>query len=696
MIVPKGIEYNEKCGKLKEDLKEIFYGLRDFKLPFNEDKFKIPDDTDKIPVQNEYEYLDGRNVTIWLPHGLSEDTTIDKLKPVLILENVPIEKENTNNTHIMTYELQLTNKGQLNLIAEFEPGLQYKIYTLDSNDVIDGFDLTLQASSINFYTSKLEDYAAVPHTYGDYDGFSFLKGSEDGDWDGEIPLLTRAMALDNEHGFINVFSLRPNSVDDALQLATLYTNTYNFRDEDPNYQIKVPEYSEEFKLYNITYKEMLDAASGDILIERPYGNDDYETTFQEFKVTEWQVSVLKYHIENDNNIMCKILFWINHAITGKPVKDIIITIIREIKGEMVLEDEVISDKEGMAQMTMLECPNYACQIVYWMRSENNASSALFEDYEYDSPSNFGYKVKMTLAVDRTVVFPGDNLKVSGFGTSLEKDKILPYGQNPKDKIEKDLKISPDLDPESKENNLKVPIEFDPTYGTFQVTINIPEDATNGNYQMSIENAYITFVVGEPRSPTTEVTLEILQDFVQPDGIVQANVTIESLIGAVVADDEITLTWTIINSDIPVTTVTIKTDADGVATYTIDLSTLPEDSVKVDDEIKIEITYIGPTRDVTTKSASILVLMTDKKIKNILSLDMDWPGVEFGTSASVYKRTEDVKLDDDVSVDLIYIDDLIFESDSVILDYLNQGSLDDVYGELIDTCILKSSNFLIII
>ncbi|KAG2426455.1 hypothetical protein HXX76_011686 [Chlamydomonas incerta] len=152
-----------------------------------------------------------------------------------------------------------------------------------------------------------------------------------------------------------------------------------------------------------------------------------------------------------------------------------------------------------------------------------------------------------------------------------------------------------------------------------------------NYVKSFE-----FTVADPRPPTAELQLDA-PAWVSPTGTFTVTATAVSYIGAAVGGAPMTLTWRHARA---AGVLRITTDANGIATATVDLGALPEaNRTTLYDSVGVSVEWVGPTRERIVETASIKVADAEYSLSYSLSLTPNLPGVPFGVSAILTSNTD---------------------------------------------------------
>ncbi|GIL54039.1 hypothetical protein Vafri_9594, partial [Volvox africanus] len=173
----RGSHYNPMSGPLGAAISVTFGGLRSFRVPWS------PFLARQKPFPRfgaEISQLSYRRIDLWLPHGLSSETT-----PGALAARIALCRNNTENgtarsgasgngdngaggghrncaagAELLPYNLSMVSRGHARLsVPSLEPGMSYVAVVRTDADVKDGFGQGLQASSTDFTMSY------VPYTF---------------------------------------------------------------------------------------------------------------------------------------------------------------------------------------------------------------------------------------------------------------------------------------------------------------------------------------------------------------------------------------------------------------------------------------------------------------------------------------------------------------------------------------------------
>ncbi|GMH43110.1 hypothetical protein BSKO_11032 [Bryopsis sp. KO-2023] len=641
LVLPAGTRYNEKAGPLSEEVFVDFYGLRKFKIPFLWN-MRVKKKKSKVPEQDRALFVNGRNVTMWVPHGLSKDTKLEDLKKAITLEWFPW-KYMFQKKFPMDFNLSLIDKGTLSLSADFQPAETYKIFVKASDKVRDGYGLPLESSEVKFPTTKLSSFMAVMHQ----DEQIALEGSQN--WDGLFPIVKRGDPGEKKKRSVRVFAFDPKSTKEATKLGWQF-HPENYASPETFLKLKKPEISKNLPKtteLSITELDLGNARKKSGMLAVAIGDR---------KISE--IFILNYHVfltmtantESSSNTR-KVTMWLVDTATGKPAEGVEIGVFRRNKDydakELVFVEDITTNSDGVASFVTPPCEEYydCSSYSFWIKQADSGSVMWHNTGLATFESDVGGMVsKGSLLEDRALVEPGDKIRFMGHLVTRDGKQVKPYGQSNEKDANLRLDINPPFDPELPNYSSQTfNFEVHPEFGTFEITLDVPESTTPGKYTASIVSDYdstfdgdigtVHFVVGEPRLPTA--TMELVTPlWVKPSTPFTVEVLIKSLLGVVIEDAEMTLEYSVNleNEEDIRETATLVTNSTGGASHEINLAAF--EGITVGDVVSIEVTWIGPTRERIREEAQLRVQESDKSITMRRLFDSHLPGMEFGVFAEV--------------------------------------------------------------
>ncbi|PNW72413.1 hypothetical protein CHLRE_16g677205v5 [Chlamydomonas reinhardtii] len=174
----------------------------------------------------------------------------------------------------------------------------------------------------------------------------------------------------------------------------------------------------------------------------------------------------------------------------------------------------------------------------------------------------------------------------------------------------------------------------PKAGTALASGARPDDATAAGW--SDVAGSLGFTVADPRPPTAELKVDV-PPWVLPTAAVALKLTAVSYVGAPVDNSPITVTWSHSKAS---GVIKLTTGLDGVASTTLDLGALPEiNRTTAYDTLSIAAEWVGPTRELIQKSATIILADGPARLQLQTSLDTDVPGVAFALGAQLTSNVD---------------------------------------------------------
>ncbi|GMH45788.1 hypothetical protein BSKO_13751 [Bryopsis sp. KO-2023] len=695
VVLPKGTRYNKKAGVLKDDIHFEVFGLRPFKLPFLE-TFETPS-SQKYVGEADESFVNSRNMTIWLPHGLSDGVSMSDLQSAVALQHIPWR--NPGNVEQVPFELMRINKGTLSMFAQINPGQKYRLTVSARDDILDGFGLPLEFSEVEFATSNLINFVAIP------DGWSYHGGTfydEGMDWDGKLPILSggyrppvravKAYVVDfyeTLEGTLSVFDEEclPHCSSDNLEEV--------LEKQKPDLVVHIPD-TMEVSVTTMDLKDLL-KETGYVAIHRTLpGGEETWNYFREVKNSDLTMTRIRF--EEDGSMRIEIMFWIVSFKTGKPVKNVDIEILKQqqFEGQQVASKK-LTDADGMAVFLGDACQNIiACEqqeerFSYWKKGDRIKKVSRGIESWIHEKMNEG-----KIVLDRNVVEPGDVVHLGGFiSTFTSNGSLVPYGAPGENStLQMNLTInsySPAI--------LSFNVSVEPQFGTFSHKLRIPADMENGDYFIGFSDEAFSWpdaglTVGEPRIPIAELELTG-PDWVKPNSTFEVSVVLSTRLGTNVANAEVTIQFGESGQEI------VTTDEFGRGSATIDLKESRSSFSEKPDigaSISLVATWIGPTREKLESTHDIKIQLMSQSVNLLLSKDMIWflPGQDFGAMAKVEEvgvfPTEHVEgVDVEIEFwEFLTRDDYSNRHENLLL--RRKDSSIEKEATLIDSCNVKSGDF----
>jgi hypothetical protein len=145
LVLPKGSVYSPVAGVTQKDFVLRLFGLFPFELPFLQPR--------------DLSSLASRRWSLYLRHGLANDTVCDALSCPAIASSLSLTDSTTNE--VLPFQLKRVRAGELELYAP--TASQSKIYQLRvtaNAAIFDGFGLSLRAGSVSLPTAEASQMLA--------------------------------------------------------------------------------------------------------------------------------------------------------------------------------------------------------------------------------------------------------------------------------------------------------------------------------------------------------------------------------------------------------------------------------------------------------------------------------------------------------------------------------------------------------
>ncbi len=190
-------------------------------------------------------------------------------------------------------------------------------------------------------------------------------------------------------------------------------------------------------------------------------------------------------------------------------------------------------------------------------------------------------------------------------------------------------------------NSDFPVTIDPEFGSYEAEIPIPPEAEPRDYRVRFlarkrfTGNTVGFIVGDPRLPTVELTVDI-PFFVTPAGDIEIQVNVESFIGLAMGGSEIAVKWLLEDyyrddEEEPAEgELTITTDNSGNGTAVINLSQI-EPLPNVGSRVYIDLQLVGPTSELIEQSYRVPIEAADLRLSLSRTVETNIPGQTFGVA-----------------------------------------------------------------
>ncbi|GIL54024.1 hypothetical protein Vafri_9574 [Volvox africanus] len=418
ILLPRGVRYHALAGPLQQELNLTVTGLQPFKLPFIETYGRRSD------FGTRYRRLD-----MWLPHGLSPDTTPQALAARISLCLV-------GGWPCLPFNFSLLSRGRARItVPSLKSKMQYSISVAADPQVKDGFGQGLVAADLTFWTRDLYYSFNAPVLNN---VLGVLEAGVDtlAAW----PFITRGLSPsssnygDPVHG---IYTWELNLADDAVKTMVvrgLLQTGYMTGDLQswfgsptsnlsvPSELLSNPENAPDWTQLQIQLRD----APGEPSRARLVAYSGTQNPRRALNVKLLLNTSLSFHVIQSGQ---KLTAWVTDAAPGGgPIVGATVTAFAYesswSQANAVYLGKCVTDSTGVCTLT--HSLDNGWQLAAFAVSENNQFAILASAGIAQAPKDPSGFVG-TLVSDRLVVVPGDSLKITGFvqQTSLNGLQLPP-------------------------------------------------------------------------------------------------------------------------------------------------------------------------------------------------------------------------------------------------------------------------------
>ncbi|GLI68405.1 hypothetical protein VaNZ11_012792 [Volvox africanus] len=692
----RGSHYNSMAGPLGATLSVTCGGLRPFHVPWS-------------PRTRESRLI-YRRIDLWLPHGLSSETTTEALAA-----RITLCRENNENgvdrsgasdignctagAELLPYNLSMVSRGRARLsVPSLKPGSSYRAVVRTDGNVKDGFGQGLQASSTDFTMSYVPYAFAPPLTSG---SLVLLEGGAETltAWPYIVhpPPPPGDVSCDECNiVYESVAAWAPDfrTDRDVAKLLSLLRSEYSgnlwMLFGDPVVEVPLP-------VAPISIGTRSGGGGGDdwkeILLpllpsahvhvvhaccEPPwYGNGVNRTSghVQVLLNTTLSVSAFK-------SGTTLVLWVLDAALGGGPVAGAVATVFAdtgEFKELPTSQGRCTTDTDGLCNITLdIRKPlSGGSQLSLVVAAGDQF--AILPHAAWLAPGVFdkflGKEFIASLVSDRLVVVPGDSLKITGFvqrvnlsnlSLELPPESVAVLQVDPAwipSRTGSEIGFEDNTNDANRDAGSVTFVTVNGSTGTLHGDVVVPRDVRLQSYTIRLRiqpsqlnstdvpvsqseygkwpvSAELAITVAEPRPPTADLQLSA-PAWSFPNSSVSFTATAASFIGVSVSGANLTATWRTAKAS---GLLQLSTDTEGRAEGTIDLGALPPGNRSDPyDNLKIDVEWIGPTRERITRSASVTLADGPARLQLQLSLTPSTPGTSFAVAAALTSNTDGAAL-----------------------------------------------------
>eukprot|EP01025_Chloroclados_australasicus_P034639 TRINITY_DN3539_c0_g2_i1.p1 TRINITY_DN3539_c0_g2~~TRINITY_DN3539_c0_g2_i1.p1 ORF type:complete len:2104 (+),score=260.43 TRINITY_DN3539_c0_g2_i1:139-6450(+) len=619
--------------------------------------------------------ISARRIQTLLSHGLSSRTTLQDLKKVItILKSETGDERGFDSAASpiagsdIDFELELTGKAVLTIIADFEPGQAYVLQVSASNDVQDAFGFPLVSQTIKLQASDWPVFDRQPYT-GGYDTEEILSFYEGSGWDGIWPVVIGggeqyeqtisywSMPLDDEL-IQDVLILCTFGYDSDYHQESTYIGTRicnNVKDYlgEPAFTVNAKDDDKQAQLNEIDMGSLLRGGSGVVVYQSCCDDgeiDDVETTeiAYEMKVVQERsiAAVIMAKQELDSVVVA---VWSLDDGTTVEGAEVMLYKIVYIGGDDIPSKigTTTTDADGVARFQDISDESSYKRVVAVIKTTDGkmvvSETLTLYGFEASDRAADEYELQGNLFVDHKLARPGEGFYVSGYVRQLNSEKW----EVPDEDITFYLQLQQGLSTAGQ----RVKLEITDGAGSFVTPIDTSLDLVPEIYDIELMAAFpdgseeeidsITVTGSSPRTPTAALTV-IAPSWARPNSTFPIEVTTVSYIGASLKDEEIKVQWDYY-SDIQQENIqgsfTIVTNENGTAVTIIDLQDLAPD-LQIQDTFRLDFEYIGPTRECLTDAKAIQMRKSEYTVNLMTSVtEVKMPGFEFGVYAKLQESDQ---------------------------------------------------------
>eukprot|EP00210_Caulerpa_lentillifera_P004932 g4706.t1 len=612
LFLKEGIVYSSKQGPLKEEMVVSFGGLRPFKLPFR----------DGPPKAVDSKYLD-----IWLPHGTGVEQTIHDI-PINITDQITQEQ--------VSFIREEISESVFRLTADIRPGGKYRIETFDSTVARDGYGQELIGTSLNFTTTDVGSRFRIMRARSLQSFALFEKGQN---WSSQIVMFTKGNGK-NQCKTADIWSVV--KVPDLVHISANERYFQTRFDEilgDQSITISPPFEDPSGEVVTVPVSEYL-KDSGVVALQKCRTENRKSTIYQDRSddrliVMESEYNAVAY-LYHEYGRQTKVLVYVSELSTGNPVADVTAHWYTNRERSYSRPDrprKVASNSTNKTGVATFQINRWINQSV--IEIDDNGKLLHVPVIRQSGP--IVTSTRDALILDRKMIRPGEQLFVKGF-VIQRQESVMQYPEG----VVFVLDIYPSLTGVGE--STRIPLDISREFGSYNASIEIPQNVSLRKYTIHLEaedtipsfsGQWESFTVGEPRSPTVEMTVNG-SEWVLPTGIVTIDIEASSFIGASVGDQEITISWTASktsnnndNDEIEGEN-TVITNAEGKANFELNLASV-DGVLSVGDNLDFTVKWVGPTGELIEESFSTDIAYEDLEIEISRTVETDLPNQNFGVS-----------------------------------------------------------------
>lgn len=611
IVLPSDTTYSNQAGPLTDDITIRFAGLRDFRIPFVEDK--------SFDVRSS-------QLQIWLPHGLGEGLNIT---------DFPMKIVRASTGQDVPFTIEMITKSIARITGSFTPGSAYKITAFENPNFVDGYGLKLKRSSLNFAAAPIDHFFSTMNVSAK---IPFAIFEKEQDWSQSIAVFSKGSALNDksvckkEGSTVSLWD-----VSDEVEALPLLTSD-PLKDPVTDYLGLAADAFEDQRKDIAGESSKVDVSKllgkTGIVASSYCRNDEYHP----FVLAESEVQVIVLVTSAITSKGRSAVVWVTNMKDASPVSGAGIGLFAPSTkaNSYSLIGEGKTDKEGVASIVIDEGAKEMTAIV-----SHNGKSVYVPNVEVHN--GILTATSDSIILDRPVVRPGETLRVKGYIMQNEAGKFLPSSA-------KNVKVvvSPSMISYDKDFDEFQVEKFDGDFGSYTARLRIPVGILGVYYKIQVKaevaggETYFgkeaTFTVADSRQSPARLFIDA-PVWTVPDKKFKVDATATSFAGAPIQNGRLTFVWAIedpfrdADDEILNGRVTALTDSKGEASANIDLGTFknPPNAGTV---LVVTVHYVGSSGEQVKQSQRIRLEPDDVNIDLLTTITTDVPNQKFGVRAEV--------------------------------------------------------------
>jgi len=635
LVLPAGTIYHHLCGATQRPYEVAISGLKPFTFPFKHASFR--------PGASRFD--------LQLPHGLSEDVTLARVKAAFVV-SPPVEIE-LSRPSLSKLQMSPARDG-----AGFRAGQLYSIDVVANGSIRDGFGLPLQASSSRFTTAGAHNFfldaaggynpgaVAVPSTDPLRSTWDALVRVGEGESSCHLPWQTTSKSGCTTAVATDAYSISGASVNGVADVPKALASLHNAHTQSLDGEIfaYVDLGSEALQALALPATALLEP-SGLFVETRYQGEQRYGLR----RIVSQASEAVTFVPVNPAGGWSRYAVWVTDVATNVPVVGAKCYVYHVPCGSQArpLDVRLLSSKPGTTDqdgLAMVKAEperdpgqSWHCGVTYGVVESAGRITIVDGLDEFESPEALP---TATIITDRSVYKPGETVYLKLYVRVQIGTELLPPPAGDVFKLQVQWSGSSDA--------VELTATLDSEFGSFNADLTVPADVKYGDHTVRLlqrdpnrQCGAATITVADPRPPTVRLSLAPAngEQVIARTGTVDIEVRTTTYAGTAVAGQALAVQFHVedlqgraeeLTGTLDI--VTTGDDGTGVASFAlpVDMAALVTNGQRV----QFSAVWVGPTREVVSAEASLLISDTAWEIRLTTSQRQPLPGYEFLTSVTV--------------------------------------------------------------